>query len=302
MAKQRISYVPLEKMDAAMRAEMERCQREGTPRRRARPSAPMCRPRSGSLEGPGTTSSAMARSTTLSRSCADFTCPVRSSANIAESALGQGDVASGALVEDQVMTFSTSRSRRATTSARRRRSPMRRRSCGGSRPTMRSGSAPSPFHRAATRRGRLHDRARARPAKRAALLSIEHHEVLAGTSASMAPGREDARKLAETKAMADDRAKSQPAAPDGQKKKKKKADIGAEGLLPSFQSCKRTARLHGKLGPIFLAAHKFTSRLIPEASTRAAHSSAPAAGIETKSPSQTGGIISETPRVGTSLE
>ena len=32
MAKQRISYVPLEKMDAKMRAEMERCQREGTPR------------------------------------------------------------------------------------------------------------------------------------------------------------------------------------------------------------------------------------------------------------------------------
>ena len=32
MAKQRISYVPLEKMDAKMRAEMERCAREGTPR------------------------------------------------------------------------------------------------------------------------------------------------------------------------------------------------------------------------------------------------------------------------------
>jgi len=30
--KQRISYFPLEKMDAQMRAEMERCQREGTPR------------------------------------------------------------------------------------------------------------------------------------------------------------------------------------------------------------------------------------------------------------------------------
>ena len=30
--KQRISYVPLEKMDADMRKEMERCQREGTPR------------------------------------------------------------------------------------------------------------------------------------------------------------------------------------------------------------------------------------------------------------------------------
>src|SRR5882672_5672036 len=32
MATQRISYVPLEKMDAEMRREMERCQREGTPR------------------------------------------------------------------------------------------------------------------------------------------------------------------------------------------------------------------------------------------------------------------------------
>jgi alkylhydroperoxidase family enzyme len=32
MAKQRISYIPLEKMDAAMREEMDRCAREGTPR------------------------------------------------------------------------------------------------------------------------------------------------------------------------------------------------------------------------------------------------------------------------------
>jgi alkylhydroperoxidase family enzyme len=32
MTKQRISYVPLEMMDAEMRKEMERCQREGTPR------------------------------------------------------------------------------------------------------------------------------------------------------------------------------------------------------------------------------------------------------------------------------
>ena len=32
MAKQRISYVPLEKMDDRMREEMERCAREGTPR------------------------------------------------------------------------------------------------------------------------------------------------------------------------------------------------------------------------------------------------------------------------------
>ena len=32
MAKQRISYVPVKKMDDAMRAELERCAREGTPR------------------------------------------------------------------------------------------------------------------------------------------------------------------------------------------------------------------------------------------------------------------------------
>ena len=32
MSKQRISYFPLEKMDVLMRAEMERCAREGTPR------------------------------------------------------------------------------------------------------------------------------------------------------------------------------------------------------------------------------------------------------------------------------
>jgi alkylhydroperoxidase family enzyme len=32
MSQQRISYVPLERMDARMRAEMERCRREGTPR------------------------------------------------------------------------------------------------------------------------------------------------------------------------------------------------------------------------------------------------------------------------------
>ena len=32
MTTPRISYVPLDEMDGKMRAEMERCQREGTPR------------------------------------------------------------------------------------------------------------------------------------------------------------------------------------------------------------------------------------------------------------------------------
>ena len=43
------------------------------------------------------------------------------------------------------------------------------------------------------------------------LLNIEHHQVLAGTSASMAPGFEDARALAEAKASSEYWAKSGPA-------------------------------------------------------------------------------------------
>jgi hypothetical protein len=42
------------------------------------------------------------------------------------------------------------------------------------------------------------------------LLNIEHHEVLAGTEASMAPGYESADKLKKTKAAADYWAKSNP--------------------------------------------------------------------------------------------
>jgi alkylhydroperoxidase family enzyme len=42
------------------------------------------------------------------------------------------------------------------------------------------------------------------------LLNIEHHEVLAGTDASMAPGYEDAKQLKETKSASDYWAKSRP--------------------------------------------------------------------------------------------
>jgi hypothetical protein len=40
------------------------------------------------------------------------------------------------------------------------------------------------------------------------LLNIEHHEVMAGTSASMAPGYEDAQRLKATKSQSDYWAKS----------------------------------------------------------------------------------------------
>jgi hypothetical protein len=43
------------------------------------------------------------------------------------------------------------------------------------------------------------------------LLNIEHHEVMAGTAASMAPGYEDAEQLRATKAAADYWAKTKSA-------------------------------------------------------------------------------------------
>jgi len=78
--RQRISYFPLEKMDAEMRKEMERCQREGTPR-----------PESSAVRAhvPGAFW-AFANSwrdifkngcaITLSRNCAGFTFPARCNA------------------------------------------------------------------------------------------------------------------------------------------------------------------------------------------------------------------------------
>ena len=83
MAKQRISYVPLEKMTPRMREEMERCQREGTPRPKARLCGHTWKRASGSSPTPGTIFSAMACSITRSRSFAGCTSLGRYSANIA---------------------------------------------------------------------------------------------------------------------------------------------------------------------------------------------------------------------------
>ena len=53
--KQRISYPPLERLDPGIRAELDRCRREGTPGRKARRSGPMCLRASGPLPAPGMT-------------------------------------------------------------------------------------------------------------------------------------------------------------------------------------------------------------------------------------------------------
>ena len=47
MAKQRISYFPVEQMDAEMQREMDRCRREGTPR----PESSAVRARAGGVLG-----------------------------------------------------------------------------------------------------------------------------------------------------------------------------------------------------------------------------------------------------------
>ncbi len=84
MATQRISYVPLEKMDAKMRAEMERCQREGTPR----PESTAVRAHVPAAfwffaDSWKNLFHTMACSITPSRSCAGSTCRARCNASIA---------------------------------------------------------------------------------------------------------------------------------------------------------------------------------------------------------------------------
>ena len=80
MAKQRISYIPLEKMDPAMREEMHRCEREGTPRPESsavRAHVPAC------FWFFANSWRDIFRNGVLDRSCAACTCRAPSCANIA---------------------------------------------------------------------------------------------------------------------------------------------------------------------------------------------------------------------------
>jgi hypothetical protein len=83
MAKQRISYVPLEKMDAEMRKEMERCQREGTPRPESTAVRAHVPAASGSSPTRGATCSATALPIMRSKSCAGSMSRARCSASTA---------------------------------------------------------------------------------------------------------------------------------------------------------------------------------------------------------------------------
>ena len=137
---QRISYVPLEDMTPEMRAEMERCAREGTPRpessaiRAHVPAAfwffanswqrpvPRGRPRARAQGAVPRLHLALGQVRVLR-----------------QPALREGPRGSGSS-RASTTSCSTSRARRRSASARRRRSPTPRRSPGASTPTTRSGS------------------------------------------------------------------------------------------------------------------------------------------------------------------
>ena len=214
MAKQRISYVPLEKMDAEMRSEMERCQRDGTPR-----------PESSAIRAHvpaafwffASSWNDLFRNGVLDHAVKEL-CRLYVSRSVqCEYCGNQRSVkatSSGALVEDQVMdlvNFETStkyddRQKTALSYAEAIVWHLQTDDAFWDR-LHRHFTEPELVELGCMIGLTLGQQSWLR------LLNIEHHEVLAGTSASMAPGYEDARKLAETKATADYWAKSRAVAP-----------------------------------------------------------------------------------------
>ena len=204
MEKQRISYVDIEDMDAEMRKEMERCQREGTPRPESsaiRAHVPACFwffanswrdiYRNGILDH------AIKELCRLyvSRSVQCEYCGNQRSMKAA---------VSGALVEDHVsdlINFESSTrydDRQKAALAYAEAITWRLNPDDAFWVRMhRHFSEPELVELGCMIGLTLGQQSWLR------LLNIEHHEVLAGTSASMAPGYEDAKKLAETKASSD---------------------------------------------------------------------------------------------------
>jgi len=212
MAKQRISYVPLEKMDPDMIKEMERCQREGTPR----PESSAVRAHVKAcfwffanawrdIFKNGVCDHAIKELCRLyvSRSVQCEYCGNQRSIKA---------VSSGAVMEDQVKDLLNFE--KSTHYSERQKAALA-------------------YAEAITWHLNVDDAFWERMHKHFSeaelvelgcmigltmgqqswlrLLNIEHHQVLAGTSASMAPGFEDARALAEKKAATEYWAKSVPA-------------------------------------------------------------------------------------------
>jgi alkylhydroperoxidase family enzyme len=204
MANQRISYVPLEKMDARMRAEMERCQREGTPRPESsaiRAHVPACfwffAESWHNIFRTGVLDHAIKELCRLyvSRSVTCEYCGNQRSVKATKS---------GAVIEDQVLdllNFEKSkkyneRQKAALAYAEAIIWHLNTDDAFWDR-THRQFSEPELVELGCMIGLTLGQQSWLR------LLNIEHHEVMAGNSASMAPGYEDARRLAARKAEAD---------------------------------------------------------------------------------------------------
>jgi alkylhydroperoxidase family enzyme len=212
MAKQRISYVPLERMDARMRAEMERCQREGTPRPESsaiRAHVPSCfwffAESWHNIFRTGVLDYAIKELCRLyvSRSVACEYCGNQRSVKATRS---------GALIEDQVLdllNFETSakyNERQKAALAYAEAIVWRTETDDAFWQRMHGQFSEQELVELGCMIGlTLGQQSWLR------LLNIEHHEVMAGTSASMAPGYEDAKRLKETKSKAGYWAKSSPA-------------------------------------------------------------------------------------------
>jgi alkylhydroperoxidase family enzyme len=214
MEKQRISYVPLERMDAEMRREMERCRREGTPRpessavRAHVPAAFWFFARSwNDLYRNGVLDHGIKELCRLyvSRSVQCEYCGNQRSIKA---------VASGGLVEDQVIDLinfeqSTSYSEREKAALAYAEAIVWHLNPDDAfwQRLYRHFNEPELVELGCMIGLTLGQQSWLR------LLNIEHHTVLAGTSASMAPGYEDAHQLATAKAADDYWAKANPLAP-----------------------------------------------------------------------------------------
>jgi alkylhydroperoxidase family enzyme len=204
MTKQRISYLSLEKMDARMRVEMERCQLEGTPRPESsaiRAHVPACfwffADAWNNIFRNGILDHAIKELCRLyvSRSITCEYCGNQRSVKA---------TSSGALIEDQVLdllNFENStrydeRQKAALAYAEAIVWHLNTDDAFWER-MHQNFSEPELVELGCMIGLTLGQQSWLR------LLNIDHHEVMSGTSASMAPGFEDANRLQETKARAD---------------------------------------------------------------------------------------------------
>jgi len=209
MAKQRISYVPLDRMDADMRGEMERCRREGTPRPESsavRAHVPACfwffANSWRDIFRNGVCDHAIKELCRLyvSRSVECEYCGNQRSVKASTS---------GAVIEDHVMDLlnfekSTRFDERQKAALAYAEAIVWRTITDDAfwERMRRHFSEPELVEIGCMVGLTLGQQSWLR------LLGIDHHQVLAGTSASMAPGFEDARSLAESKASPEYWAKS----------------------------------------------------------------------------------------------